>query len=259
MTGHIVGSAILRGASVKILIEQVLAPSGLFLPGEDGLKGKAVNGLRDSQASDPDQGRGQVDILHKGVYPGARLDDFGPAHEQGRFEAFLIHPALFRPAVLTSKKSLIGTGDDQGVFSKPALIKKGKESSDLIIQSVNAPDIVLDEPLIYVKLARFAFQFARFLHFAEFEVSGGGFVATGENQEAVETMFEWVRTRIGFYGSTPSYWPVLEAHDLKDLGLKLNDLSKKGLWDQMANEISDDVVHLFSAVGRHEELPKVIE
>ena len=46
---------------------------------------------------------------------------------------------------------------------------------------------------------------------------------------------------------------------MKDLGLKLNDLSKKGLWDQMTNEVSDDVVHLFSAVGRHEELPKVIE
>ena len=41
-------------------------------------------------------------------------------------------------------------------------------------------------------------------------------------------MFELVRSRIGFYGSTPSYWPVLEAHDLKDLGLKLNGLSKKG-------------------------------
>lgn len=94
---------------------------------------------------------------------------------------------------------------------------------------------------------------------SDFEISGGGFVATGENQQAVDTMFEWVRTRIGFYGSTPSYWPVLEAHDLKDLGLKLNDLSKKGLWDQMTNEVSDDVVHLFSAVGRHEELPRVIE
>ena len=62
---------------------------------------------------------------------------------------------------------------------------------------------------------------------AEFEISGGGFVAIGENQQDVDAMFEWVRSQVGFYGSTPSYWPVLEAHDLKDLGLKLNDLSKK--------------------------------
>lgn len=93
----------------------------------------------------------------------------------------------------------------------------------------------------------------------EFEISGGGFVATGKNQQDVDAMFELVRSRIGFYGSTPSYWPVLEAHDLKDLGLKLNRLSKKGLWDQMTKEVPDDVVHLFTAVGRHEELAKAID
>ena len=93
----------------------------------------------------------------------------------------------------------------------------------------------------------------------ELEISGGGFVATGKNQQDVDAMFELVRSRIGFYGSTPSYWPVLEAHDLKDLGLKLNDLSKKGLWDQMTKEVPEDVVHLFTAVGRHEELAKAID
>ena len=83
----------------------------------------------------------------------------------------------------------------------------------------------------------------------EFEISGGGFVATGKNQQDLDAMFELVRSRIGFYGSTPSYLPVLEAHDLKDLGLKLNGLSKKGLWDQMTKEVPDDVVHLFYSRG----------
>lgn len=88
----------------------------------------------------------------------------------------------------------------------------------------------------------------------QFEISGGGFVATGADDEAVQELFEWVRTRIGFYGSTPSYWPVFEVHGLQDLGLKLNEMSKKGQWDKMTKEISDDVVHLFAAVGRHDEL-----
>ena len=79
-------------------------------------------------------------------------------------------------------------------------------------------------------------------------------VATGADDEAVQELFEWVRTRIGFYGSTPSYWPVFEVHGLQDLGLKLNDMSKKGQWDEMTKEVSDDVVHLFAAVGRHDEL-----
>ena len=88
----------------------------------------------------------------------------------------------------------------------------------------------------------------------QFEISGGGFVATGADDEAVQKLFEWIRTRIGFYGSTPSYWPVFEVHGLQDLGLKLNEMSKLGQWDEMTKEISDDVVHLFAAVGRHDEL-----
>ncbi|MBT4493285.1 MAG: TIGR03617 family F420-dependent LLM class oxidoreductase [Gammaproteobacteria bacterium] len=93
----------------------------------------------------------------------------------------------------------------------------------------------------------------------DFEISGGGFVATGPDDEAVQELFEWVRMRVGFYGSTPSYWPVFEAHGLEDLGHKLNDMSKKGQWDAMTREISDDVVRLFTAVGRHDELVGAIE
>ena len=72
-------------------------------------------------------------------------------------------------------------------------------------------------------------------------------------------MFEWVRMRVGFYGSTPSYWPVFEAHGMEDLGHKLNAMSKKGEWDAMTREVSDDVAHLFCAVGRHDEIAGAVE
>ncbi len=94
---------------------------------------------------------------------------------------------------------------------------------------------------------------------ANFEVSGGGFVATGKDDEAVAKMFEWVRMRIGFYGSTPSYWPVLEAHGLLELGHKLNAMSKQGQWEAMTAEIPDELVHLFAAVGRYDEIVGNIE
>ena len=67
----------------------------------------------------------------------------------------------------------------------------------------------------------------------DFEISGGGFVATGKDDEEVQRKFEWVRMRIGFYGSTPAYWPVFEQHDLGDLGKKLNALSRQGRWEEM--------------------------
>ena len=37
-----------------------------------------------------------------------------------------------------------------------------------------------------------------------FEITGGGFVATGKDEEATAKAFEIVRGRVAFYGSTPA-------------------------------------------------------
>ncbi len=87
-----------------------------------------------------------------------------------------------------------------------------------------------------------------------FEVTGGGFIATGATDEEVARAVEWTRYRVAFYGSTPGYWPVLDLHGLGDLGRKLNRMTKEGAWDRIAAEIDDDTVRLFAAVGRHDEL-----
>jgi probable F420-dependent oxidoreductase len=94
---------------------------------------------------------------------------------------------------------------------------------------------------------------------ASFEITGGGFLATGATDEAVHKIREWVRYRVGFYGSTPAYYPVLAAHGLEDLGRKLNRLTKEGAWDKLAGEISDDVLDLFCAAGRHDQIKPMIE
>ena len=49
-----------------------------------------------------------------------------------------------------------------------------------------------------------------------FEITGGGFVATGKDAEATAKAFEIVRGRVAFYGSTPGYWGVLELHGHSD-------------------------------------------
>ena len=93
----------------------------------------------------------------------------------------------------------------------------------------------------------------------EFQISGGGFIATGPDDESVAKVFEWIRMRVGFYGSTRAYWPVFEQHGLEDLGEKLNHMSKTNQWDAMTGEVSDDVVRLFAAVGRYDELASAVE
>ena len=87
-----------------------------------------------------------------------------------------------------------------------------------------------------------------------FEITGGGFVATGKDEASTAKMFEAVRGRVAFYGSTPGYWPVLEMHGLGDLGRELNAMTKAGKWADMPGRVSDDVVHLFAAVGTHKDI-----
>ena len=87
-----------------------------------------------------------------------------------------------------------------------------------------------------------------------FDVHGGGFVATGPDTAAVATAMEQIRRRIGFYGSTRTYMPILTLHGLEDLGLKLHRLSVEGRWGEMAAQVPDDVVHVFAACGTYAEI-----
>jgi probable F420-dependent oxidoreductase len=94
---------------------------------------------------------------------------------------------------------------------------------------------------------------------ATFEIAGGGFIATGPDDETVHRMREWVRGRVGFYGSTPAYFPVLAVHGLEDLGAKLNRMTREGKWSELAGAVSDDVLDLFCAAGRHDQIKGQIE
>jgi probable F420-dependent oxidoreductase len=91
-----------------------------------------------------------------------------------------------------------------------------------------------------------------------FDIHGGGFVCTGPDEAAVAAEMDKARRRIGFYGSTRTYLPILELHGLRDLGVKLHRMSVEGRWDAMAAEIPDDVVRIFAACGTFGELPTAI-
>lgn len=95
--------------------------------------------------------------------------------------------------------------------------------------------------------------------FDHFEITGGGFVATGPDAEAVRAEAEKARYRVAFYGSTPAYRGVFDLHGVSDLGMKLTDMSKSGQWDRMAAEVPDDVLDLFVARATYDDLPAAIE
>ncbi len=93
---------------------------------------------------------------------------------------------------------------------------------------------------------------------AHFEVTGGGFIATGPNEAEVKRQLEKLRYRVAFYGSTPAYFGVFEQHGLNDLGPKLRAATREGAWDKMAAMVPDDVLDLFVARGTYDEIPAAI-
>jgi len=95
--------------------------------------------------------------------------------------------------------------------------------------------------------------------FETFEITGGGFIATGPDAAAVREAAETVRYRVAFYGSTPAYRGVFDLHGVSDLGVKLTEMSKQGQWNQMAAQVPDDVLDLFVARATSDELPAAIE
>ena len=91
-----------------------------------------------------------------------------------------------------------------------------------------------------------------------FDVHGGGFVVTGPDAEAVARAAVRTRERIAFYASTRTYLPILALHGLEDLGLKLHNMSVRGNWQNMAAEITDDVLHVFAACAPYAGLTTAI-
>jgi len=75
------------------------------------------------------------------------------------------------------------------------------------------------------------------------------FVVTGANEQEIEQNKFPVKQQIAFYASTPSYESVLAAHGWEALGQRLNALSRQGNWVEMAELITDDILHEFAVVA----------
>jgi probable F420-dependent oxidoreductase len=100
----------------------------------------------------------------------------------------------------------------------------------------------------------------RFLHEVTMPAVRDGLAAAGRRAEDFAVVPEIIvsvddddhasaRRLLSFYGSTPAYRPVLDAHGWGELQPELNALSKQGRWQEMATLIDDDVLHTIAACG----------
>ena len=83
---------------------------------------------------------------------------------------------------------------------------------------------------------------------ADLEITVEVIVGVGRDRDELEAA-KGVRNLLAFYGSTPAYRPVLDAEGWGDLQPKLNTLSKRGEWQQMAGLITDEMVSTLAVHG----------
>jgi len=93
---------------------------------------------------------------------------------------------------------------------------------------------------------------------SDIELAFPTFVVTGETDEEWQKADAAVREQIAFYGSTPAYRPVLEAHGWGEVQDELNRLSKQGAWKEMGKVVTDDIVDAFAVRGSVSEIPRLL-
>jgi len=74
-------------------------------------------------------------------------------------------------------------------------------------------------------------------------------VVLGADEQARRVAERAVRGQIAFYASTPSYRAVLDLHGWGDLADRLNTMSRRQAWDEMAAAIDDEVLDTFAVAG----------
>jgi len=126
----------------------------------------------------------------------------------------------------------------------------GEVSDGLMLHSLTSPEYV--RQVVRPALKKGAQKAGR--DSSGLKVTGGGFIITGPNRASIVAMQAEVRRRIAFYASTRSYFPVLEAHGFQEIGQELHEMSLKGLWAEMGELVSDEMLDAFSVSGEYDEI-----
>jgi probable F420-dependent oxidoreductase len=87
-----------------------------------------------------------------------------------------------------------------------------------------------------------------------FEITFPVMIITGDTDDELGMARFAVMSQLAFYGSTPAYRPVLDAHGWGDLQPELQLLSRRGDWAAMAALIPGEAVDEFTVSGRPEEI-----
>jgi probable F420-dependent oxidoreductase len=86
------------------------------------------------------------------------------------------------------------------------------------------------------------------------ELATSAFVISAESEEEAREQRESVRAQISFYGSTPTYRTVLEAHGWEDVGERLGAMAREKKWREMPALVTDEMLATFAVEAAPDEL-----
>lgn len=93
---------------------------------------------------------------------------------------------------------------------------------------------------------------------AAFTVAAVPIVCTGRTDRELQVATAGVRRLLAFYGSTPAYRVTLELHGWGDLQGELNRLTKEGRWDELPDQVDDEVLDTLAVRGRPDEIGALV-
>lgn len=83
-------------------------------------------------------------------------------------------------------------------------------------------------------------------------------VATGPDEASLAAAVEVIRAQIAFYGSTPAYRVVLDAHGWGDLQPVLRERTRAGDWAEMAGLVPEELLHAVAAVAAPDDVADLV-
>ena len=84
------------------------------------------------------------------------------------------------------------------------------------------------------------------------------FVVTGTTPEETAGREQFVRQQIAMYASTPNYRVIMDLHGWLPVAEKLSRMVRRGEWEQISGQITDEMMSEFALAGPPEKIPGLL-